>query len=130
MYKLDSSWTYLIIAVGITLYSFYTGVQEKRRKSAANSEIDEQESNIEHELFEEPNINSIDSTNTIITSEPIGDVVGRYHSTTEHNKDLDVKKTIIEENTDNINTLKDRLRRNPKDLVLYSEILRPKYLDF
>ncbi len=128
MYKLDSSWTYLIIAVGITLYSFYTGVQEKRRKSAANSEIDEQESNIEHELFKEPN--TIDSTNTIIAREPIENVVDRYRSTTEHNRDLDVKKTIIEENTDNINTLKDRLRRNPKDLVLYSEILRPKYLDF
>ena len=138
MYTLDTSWTYIIVAVGITIYSFYNGIKEKKRRMELE-EIDLETLNNEEQSLDDE---FLDDVNFIAqrNEQKINSVVDRQANTSMFNNRVNdsieslenapIENIIKEENKNNINTFKDRVKKNPKDLIIFSEILKPKYLDF
>ena len=138
MYTLDTSWTYIIVAVGITIYSFYNGIKEKKRRVELE-EIDLETLNNEEQSLDDE---FLDDVNFIAqrNEQKINSVVDRQANTSMFNNRVNdsieslentpIENIIKEENKNNINTFKDRVKKNPKDLIIFSEILKPKYLDF
>lgn len=138
MYTLDTSWTYIIVAVGITIYSFYNGIKEKQRRAKmedVDSEVfNNEDLSLDNEYLEDVNFieqrkeqkkNSVVERH--INNNMFNNRINDSIESLENNPIVDITK---EEKKNNINTFKDRVKKNPKDLILFSEILKPKYLDF
>ena len=142
MYYADSALGTIIVAVISIAISIYTSV--KKRKSQQNpAAVTNQEEKEESPFFsiesvfkeiEEEDVAEVEDTvpelDKLETSDNV--VEEGIAVTVTKNAHPEEQKTsdISQESSAKTEGLKGRLKASPKDIILYSEILKPKYKEF
>ena len=141
MYYADSSLGTIIVAVISIALSIYTSVKKKKseQNQALASRQEEKEEEVQEaahteEIIEEEVVAEVEDTVPVLDKLEISDNVVEegIGVTVTVNAHPEEQKTsdISQESSAKTEGLKGRLKASPKDIILYSEILKPKYKEF
>ena len=137
MYTLDSDLIGILMAIFTFLIPVFSAVMERNRKKKRGESAENFPDNLEEgfQLFITPESDLEEEPDSGLGNEP--EVV--FQAEPELVSELEaVRETVVEsvvtdegkEREEVRKSLKERLKDNPKDAVLFSEILNPKFKEY
>lgn len=124
MFTLDSDILAILLAIISFIIPAINAIREKKKKPKSQEQTQsdpfhfvEEEQEPSHTIVEESPDKSLSNEIEDLFSELLG---------LQHKEDQQVQ----EEPEENAKSVKERIKTNPKDMVLFAEILKPKFKEF